>query len=52
MLWERGANYGNRTRDLKVMSLVSYQTALLRSGVPETGGQKRLEYKPLTCLDK
>ena len=33
---------GNRTRDLKVMSLVSYQTALLRSGVSKTGGQKRL----------
>lgn len=35
------------------MSLVSYQTALLRSVGPKTGGRKKkVEYKSLPCLDK
>ena len=50
---EYGAGSQYRTRNPKLMSFVSYQTALLRSVGPKTGGRKKkVEYKSLPCLDK
>ena len=40
------------TRDLKVMSLASYQTALLRDEELGTNGRKKIGYTPLPYLYK